>query len=135
MTSIIKILPELEARDLNVKVVCVASTQLFNLQPASYREKVVTPADRANSTVITTQARWLMHDWLFNRVSDEYALSSDWDNRWRTGGDVSEVIEEARLSADWVLKGVERFVNDKADRIKRLQAQIDAVQESLPVAS
>jgi transketolase len=134
MTSIIKILSELEKRNLNVKIVCVSSTQLFNLQPASYRDKVVTPADRANSTVITTQARWLMHDWLFNRISDEYALSSDWDNRWRTGGDVSEVIEEAHLSADWVLKGVERFANDKAGRIKRLQDQLDDVQETLPVA-
>jgi transketolase len=66
--------------------VYVASTQLFNLQPDEYRAKVVTPADRANSTVITTQARWLMHDWLFNKIADEYALSSDWDDRWRTGG-------------------------------------------------
>ena len=134
MTSIIKIMPELEARDLNVKVVYVSSTQLFNLQPASYREQVLTPADRANSTVITTQARWLMHDWLFNRIADEYALSSDWDNRWRTGGDVAEVIEEAHLSPDWVLKGIERFATDKAERIQRLQTQLDAVQETLPVA-
>jgi transketolase len=134
MTSIIKIFPELEARNLNVKVVCVSSTQLFNLQPADYREQVVTPADRANSTVITTQARWLMHDWLFNRISDEYALSSDWDNRWRTGGDVVEVIEEAHLSAEWVLKGIERFVNDKPERIQRLKSQIEAVQDILPVA-
>ncbi len=134
MTSIIKIMPELQSRNLNVKIVYISSTQLFNLQPASYREQVLTPADRANSTVITTQARWLMHDWLFNRIADEYALSSDWDDRWRTGGDIAEVIEEAHLSPDWVLKGIERFVQDKADRIQRLQNQIDAVQETLPVA-
>ena len=134
MTSIIKIMPELQSRNLNVKIVYISSTQLFNLQPASYREQVLTPADRANSTVITTQARWLMHDWLFNRIADEYALSSDWDDRWRTGGDIAEVIEEAHLSPDWVLKGIERFVQDKADRIQRLQTQIDAVQETLPVA-
>ena len=134
MTSIIKVLPELEARNLNVKIVYVSSTQLFNLQPASYRDQVLTPADRANSTVITTQARWLMHDWLFNRIADEYALSSDWDDRWRTGGDVAEVIEEAHLSPDWVLKGIEHFAQDKADRIQRMQAQIDAIQETLPVA-
>ena len=127
MVSILKILPELDARDLNVKIVYVSSTQLFALQPASYRDQVLTPADRANSTVITTQARWLMHDWLFNRIADEYALSSDWDNRWRTGGDVDEVIDEAHLSPEWVLKGIQRFAADWELRLGRLQNQLDAM--------
>ena len=45
---------------------------------------MLSPDDWTDSTVITTQARWLMHDWLFDKVSEEYAMSSDWDNRWRT---------------------------------------------------
>ncbi len=134
MVSIVKILPELDQQDLNVKIVYVASTQLFNLQPEEYRVQVVTPADRANSTVITTQARWLMHDWLFNKVADQYALSSDWDNRWRTGGNVDEVIEEAHLSPDWVLKGIRRFVDDREIRIKRLRTELEAVSTGEPVA-
>jgi hypothetical protein len=123
MVSLVKLLPELEKRNLNVKIVYVASTQLFALQAESYRSTVVTPADRANSTIITTQARWLMHDWLFNKLADEYALSSDWDNRWRTGGDLPEVIEEAHLSPAWVLKGIERFVQDRESRLSRLQSR------------
>jgi len=123
MASIIKILPELEARKLNVKFVYVTSTQLFAVQPTAYRQKVVSPADRANSTVITTQGRWLMHDWLFNRLADEYALSSDWDNRWRTGGEVSEVIEEAHLSPEWVLKGIERFASERDQRPETLASR------------
>ena len=125
MVSILKILPELDNSNLNVKIVYVASTQLFNLQPASYREKMVTPADRANATVITTQARWLMHDWMFNKIADQYALSSDWDNRWRTGGEVDEVLEESHLSPDWVLKGIQRFAADRDSRLTTLQAEID----------
>ena len=135
MASIIKILPELEAHKLNVKIVYVTSTQLFALQPADYRQMVVSPADRANSTVITTQGRWLMHSWLFNRLADEYALSSDWDNRWRTGGELSEVIEEAHLSPEWVLKGIERFTSERDQRLKRLQAEIAAVMSSDPITS
>jgi transketolase len=126
MVSLLKILPELDKRNLNVKIVYVASTQLFALQPESYRQRMVSPADRANSTVITTQARWLMHDWLFNRLADEYALSSDWDNRWRTGGDLNEVIDEAHLSPDWVLAGIERFAGERELRLKRLKAEVDA---------
>jgi len=131
MVSILKILPELEARNLNIKIVYVASTQLFNLQPDGYRINVVTPADRMNSTVITTQGRWLMHDWLFNKIADEYALSSDWDNRWRTGGNVDEVIEEAHLSPDWVKSGIERFANDQELRLQRLRSELDAVSPAI----
>jgi transketolase len=67
-----------------------------------------------------------MHDWLFNKVAEEYALSSDWDNRWRTGGNVDEVIEEAHLSPKWILDGIERFVREKDARLSRLQADLAA---------
>jgi transketolase len=78
--------------------------------------------------VITTQARWLMHDWLFNKTAEEYALSADWDNRWRTGGTLAEVLEEAHLSPRWILEGIERFVRDRDARLARLQAEIDAAR-------
>ena len=113
--------PSWTQRGLNVKIVCATSPQLFALQPEAYREQVLSPEDWADSTVITTQARWLMHDWLFNKVSEEYALSADWDNRWRTGGTLDEVIDEAHLSPHWVLKGIERFVHERADRLARIQ--------------
>jgi len=38
-----------------------------------------------------------MQPWLFSKLNEEYSLSSDWDNNWRTGGTVEEVIEEAHL--------------------------------------
>ena len=59
-------------------------------------------------------------------MSAEYALSADWDDRWRTGGTVDEVLEEAHLSPDWLLKGIERFV---VDRPKRLEAVRSALGE------
>jgi len=121
MASVVKILPELGQRGLNVKIVCATSPQLFALQPEEYRRQVLSPYDRADSTVITTQARWLMHDWLFNKVAEEYALSADWDNRWRTGGTLEELVDEAHLSPRWVLEGIERFVRRSVrDREARL---------------
>ncbi len=128
MVSIVKVLPELDKRGLNVKIVCATSPQLFALQPEAYRRQVLSPGDQADSTVITTQARWLMHDWLFNKVAEEYALSADWDNRWRTGGTLDEVIDEARLSPEWVLKGIERFVWERDARLGRLQAELDVAR-------
>jgi transketolase len=128
MVGIVKILPELAQRDLNVKIVCAVSPQLFARQPSEYRNQVLAPGDRVNSMVITTQARWLMHDWLFNKIAEEYALSADWDNRWRTGGMVAELLEEAHLSPRWLLQGIERFVRDRDARLARLQAELDATR-------
>ena len=128
MVSVVDILPELDERGLNVKIVCATSPELFALQPEEYRLRVLSPADRADSTVVTTQARRLMHDWLFDGLAEEYALSADWDNRWRTGGTLSEVIDEAHLSPQWVLEGIEHFVRDRDARLARIQARLDAAR-------
>ena len=111
---------------LNVKIISATSPQLFALQPEAYRRSVLAPADYADSTVITTQARWLMHDWLFNKVAEAYALSADWDNRWRTGGTMPEVLDEAHLSPAWIVKGIERFVSERPPRLACLRAELDA---------
>jgi len=124
MANLVKILPDLAK--LNVKVVCVTSPQLFAMQAESYRGQVLSDADKMDSTVVTTQARWLMHDWLFNKVSEEYALSSDWDDRWRTGGTVDEVLDEAHLSPKWLLAGIARFVKDRNKRLGRLASLVAA---------
>jgi transketolase len=119
MATVVKILPVLDERGLNVKIVCATSPQLFALQPEAYRQQVLSPDDWIDSTVITTQARWLMHEWLFDKVAEEYALSADWDNRWRTGGTLDELVDEAHLSPRWVLEGIERFVRDRDARLAR----------------
>jgi transketolase len=127
MANIIKILPELAPRNLNVKVVCAASPQLFAAQPEAYRQLVLSESDKLNSTVITTQARISMHDWLFNKTAEVYALSADWDNRWRTGGTVEEVLDEAHLTPAWILAGLERFVKDKDLRMEQVQQALKKV--------
>ncbi|MFC2031311.1 1-deoxy-D-xylulose-5-phosphate synthase N-terminal domain-containing protein [Chloroflexota bacterium] len=129
MVSVTEILPELDEQDLNVKIVCATSPQLFVLQPEEYRQQVLSPGDRADSTVVTTQARWLMRDWLFSKVAEQYALSADWDNRWRTGGTLDEVIEEAHLSPRWVLEGIHRFVRERDTRLGQLRSELDTARE------
>ena len=126
MASIVKIMPELDRSGLNVKIVCATSPELYALQPEEYRERVLSDGDRVDSMIITTQARWLMHSWLFNKVAEEYALSADWDDRWRTGGTLDDVIDEAHLTPEWVLEGIERFVRDRSLRLARIRAGLDA---------
>ena len=124
MVNIVKTLSQLDERELNVKLVYGASPELFALQPESYRHRVLSPADRVDSTVITNMSRGSMADWLFNEVAAEYAMSADWDNRWRTGGTVDEVIDEAHLSPSWLLEGIKRFVADRPARLMRIRAAL-----------
>ena len=95
--NLVQALPELDKAGLNVKIVAAVSPQLFAVQPAAYRERVLTPADRMDSMVISNRGRRTMYDWYFNPLAAEYTLSPDFDNRWRTGGAVEEIYEEARL--------------------------------------
>jgi transketolase len=120
MAAMIRLLPDLAA--LNVKVVCATSPQLFDVQPESYRMRVLSEEERLDSTVITTQARWLMHDWLYTKIGEEYALSADWDDRWRTGGTLEEILEEAHLTPQHILEGVRRFVDSRPQRLARLRS-------------
>jgi len=121
MANVLKILSQLANNKLNVKIICATSPELFALQPESYRESVLSPVEHMDSTVITTQARSLMHAWLFNEIAEEYALSADWDDKWRTGGTLDQVADEAHLSPDWLLGGIERFVRDREKRLQKFR--------------
>ncbi len=123
--NLVKILPELDARGLNVKVVAAISPQLFALQDLAYRDSVASPADRVDAMVISNRARRVMGDWIDGSIVAEYSMTSDWDDRWRTGGTVDEVIDEAHLSPQHLLAGIERFVRERGDRLSRAAAAIE----------
>lgn len=116
MVGIIDILPKLKAEGLNMKIVCAVSAELFKRQSESYRASVLSSGDRINSMVVTTSGRMTMHQWLFNKNTEKYTVCPDWDNRWRTGGSLEEVLDEARLSPAWILTGIRDFARDKASR-------------------
>ena len=68
----------------------------------------------------------MMQPWVFNRLAHQYALSADWDNRWRTGGTLDEIIDEAHLSTQHLMNGILRFVNARADRLATLKKDIES---------
>jgi transketolase len=119
--NVVGLLPRLEAAGLNVKLVAAVSYELFHLQPPSYRESIVSEADWLDSTVITNGSRRNMHDWIACKQSEAYAMSSDHDNRWRSGGSVAELAEEARLSPQALFAGIERFAGERELRLSGLR--------------
>ncbi|NIM20157.1 MAG: transketolase [Candidatus Latescibacteria bacterium] len=126
--NLMKILPEIDKLGLNVKIIAAISPQLFALQDKTYRERVYSDADRLDAMAITNRAKRLMSDWVDNGISYDYALSSDWDNRWRTGGSVEEVVEEAHLSPEWMLEGIQKFARDREKRLGRIKERLEALE-------
>jgi len=125
--NVVKILPLLDERGLNVKIVAAISPQLYALQDQSYRDRVASAAERLDAMVISNRARRVMHDWIDHPIVAEYSLTSDWDDRWRTGGTVDEVVAEAHLSPQHLLAGVERFAKERGQRLARLRALLDGL--------
>lgn len=118
--NLLAALPEIDERGWNVKVVATVSRELFDLQPESYRQGILPWEEWFDSTVISNRSRILSSAWFPHKIAEEYAITSDWDDRWRTGGTVDEVCEEARISPSWIVKGVERFVDERKARRERL---------------
>ncbi|MDE0914827.1 MAG: transketolase [Planctomycetota bacterium] len=121
MASIVSLLPRFDAGEgPNVKLVAAISYELFKMQPREYRNTVLHKTEWIDSTVISNGARIGMHYWLSSKVAEEYAMTSDWDNRWRTGGSLDEVIAEAHLDPDSLWEGISRFARDREVRLGRL---------------
>jgi transketolase len=116
--SIFALLPKFHSGEApNCKIVAAVSHELFMLQPKEYRDQVLHKADFLDSTVISNGCKLGMHPWLSSKVAEQYAMTSDWDDRWRTGGSVSEVKEEAHLDPAHLLEGIQRFAADRELRL------------------
>jgi transketolase len=115
--NLVKVLPKLEAAGVNVKVIAAISEDLFDRQPQAYRASVLPPAARYDLMVVSTGTRrmWPLRN--LGPLTDEYSLTSDFDNSWRNGGLEAEVIKEAHLDPDSIFAGVERFANERERRI------------------
>ena len=94
--NLVQILPELDSAGLNVKVVAAISPQLFAMQDAAYRDQVASLGDRWDAMVVSNRSRRVSRDWIAHKIVADYSLTSDWDDRWRTGGTLEEVIAEGK---------------------------------------
>ena len=87
--------------------------------PAEYIEN-----EWNDALFVTTGSRRLMHKWIANRVGENYSMAPDFDNRWRTGGSLDQIIAESKLDPDSLLIGIKRFANDREKRLKSLRKAI-----------
>lgn len=117
--NLVNILPRLEDEGVNVKIVAVVSEDLFDLQSDDYRQSVFPPEAKYDMMVVSTGTRrvWPVRD--VGLLTDEYSLTSDWDNQWLTGGTEADVIAEARLDSESIFAGIKHFALEREQRLER----------------
>ena len=122
--NLVQVIPRLEEAGLNVRIVAVISEELFRLQSEAYQQSIVPDSARFDSTFVTTMTKRISPVSNLGPLAQEYALTSDWDDRWRTGGSEPDVIAEAHLDQDSIFDGVKRFVDERAERLARQRAAL-----------
>jgi len=122
--NLVKQLPKLEAAGINVRVISAISEELFDRQPESYRHSVLPPEAYYDAMVVSTGTRRVWPIRNLGPLTDDYSLTSDWGNQWLTGGLEPEVIVEAHLDEAAIFRGIERFAQERGERLGRLKAGI-----------
>ena len=122
--SLVSILPKIINEGPNVKIVAAISWGLFMAQNKEYRETIISENEWMDAMIITNGAIRLMHKWIANRIVEEYSMSPDFDNQWRTGGAVDEIITESKLDSDSVWDGIIKFTLERPKRLEALRTSI-----------
>jgi transketolase len=125
--NLVAVLPTLEAAGINVKAIAAVSEELFDRQPAAYRNAVLPDAARYDLMFVSSGTRRM---WPLRNVGpqvDDYSLTADWDNQWLTGGLEADVIAEAHLDKASILAAVTRFAKERKERLDRQRAGLAAL--------
>jgi len=117
--NLVKQLPRLDETGINVKVISAISEELFDRQPAAYRTSVLPEEALYDLMVVSTGTRRVWPIRGVGPLTDEYSLTSDWDDRWRSGGLELEVIEEAHLDPVSIFNAIQRFAGEREQRLAR----------------
>jgi transketolase len=125
--NLVSVLPKLDAAGVNVKVIAAISEELFDRQPESYRRSVLPAEALYDLMVVSTGTRrvWPLRD--VGPLTDEYSMTSDWDDQWLTGGLEPDVIAEAHLDPASILAGIQRFANERESRLRRQRELLGAL--------
>ena len=117
--NLVSVLSRLEEEGVNVRVIAAISEELFSRQSQEYQDSVLPAGSKYDLMVVTTGTRRMWPVQNVGPLTDEYSLTSDWDNQWLTGGSEADVIAEAHLDAESIYKGIKRFATERESRLSR----------------
>ncbi|MCH8011547.1 MAG: transketolase [Candidatus Marinimicrobia bacterium] len=128
ISNLLTILPRIQNGGPNIKIVAALSWGLFETQSEEYKQSVMRDDEWSDAMIITNTAINLMSNWIKHSVVKEYSVSADWDNRWRGGGNLEEVIDEAHLSARWQWRAILKFAENRPDRLERIRSSVPKME-------
>ncbi len=125
--NLVAVLPRLQAAGINVKVIAAISEDLFDHQPEAYRHAVLPPEAAQDLMFVSsgTKRMWPLRN--VGPLTEAYSLTSDQDDVWLTGGLEADVIAEARLDPDSIFAAVQRFAQERPQRVRGQRALLDAL--------
>lgn len=123
----VSLLKKLEEAKVNVRVVAVISEDLFREQSDEYQKSILPDAALLDAMYITTGTKRCPPISNLGPFTEEYSLSSDHDDRWRTGGLEPDVIAESHLDEKSIFDAISRFANERPQRMARISAAVGAL--------
>ena len=126
--NLVKVLPRLEEAGINVRVVSVISTELFDFQSKAYRDEILPAESRFDCMVVSTMTKRVPPIPNLGPLTEEYSMYADFDDRWRSGGLEPDVIRESRLDEDSIFEGTVRFANARDERLERQRSALSALR-------
>ena len=98
--------------------------ELFKNQSKEYQDSIISPTEWNDAMIITNTSLKNMGGWIKNKQVLKYSLSPDFDNRWRTGGSVNQIIKESKLDPLSILNAINMFSDSREKRLNILKEQI-----------
>ncbi|MEO6877116.1 MAG: transketolase, partial [Gemmatimonadaceae bacterium] len=126
--NLVRALPRLEEAGVNVRVIAAISEELFDRQPESYRRSVLPEEAMYDMMIVSTATRRMWPVKNVGPLTDEYSMTSDYENQWLTGGLEPDVIAEAHLDPESLFEGVQRFATDRESRLSRQREMLGALK-------
>ena len=122
--SLMQILSSLNNKGPNIKIIAAISMELFKAQNQKYQESIISSTEWNDCMIITNTSLKGMGRWIKNPIVAKYSLSPDFDNRWRTGGSVDQIITESRLDSLSILNAFKRFSDERDKRLELIKKDI-----------
>ena len=127
--NVLNVLPDLEASNINIKVIACISEELFQAQPRSYRDTVLPPGAKQDLMVVSTGTQRMLPITGLGQLTEEYSLFSDRDNQWLSGGTEEDVIAEAHLDKASIATAIKKFADEREQRLERQRQELAAIAE------
>ena len=124
INSLIQILPKLKDKGPNVKIVAAISMDLFKMQTKEYQESIISVSEWNDSMIITNTSIKLMKKWIKSHFVESYSMAPDFDDRWRSGGTLDQIIAESRLDPSNIWDGIKCFASERSKRLESMKKEI-----------